>query len=192
MTRRKRWSIWAGIICAVLAAQFIYLSTITSPDPNVRHPPAEPNRVVHPAGFSIVKPGRTRAIVLAATSVNDDEITILPDGGRSRYTSGLYVRRLRQPPDLSRLEHEGFRQGAFQGHDSLVYKGPSGEYFAYRVMTNRGGQWYEVSLLIPGADRSPASIPSPEWQRYLETFAAPIAPTTTTRAAGDAKAVQRS
>jgi hypothetical protein len=186
MTRRKRWSIYGGIVCVFVVAQVIFLSTITSPYPDVRQPPAEANRVVHPTGFSIVKPGRTRAIVTSASSVSIDQITILPEGGRSRYTPGLYASRLREAPDLSRLEREGFQAGSFQGQAALVYRGPSGKYDAYRVMMNRGGEWYEVALLIPGGDSAPASIPSPEWQRYLETFM-PAATPSTTRPSGGAE-----
>jgi hypothetical protein len=180
MTRRKRWSIYGGIVCVIVVAQVIFLSNVISPYPDVQQPPAEANRVVHPAGFSIVKPGRTRAIVETASSVGDDSVNILPDGGQSRYTPVLNVRRLREPPDLSWLEREGFQAGTFQGQQALVYRGPSGKYDAYRVMTNRNGEWYEVALLIPGGDSALASIPSPEWQRFLETFT-PAATQKTTR-----------
>src|SRR5215470_14419749 len=114
MTRRKRWSICGGIVCAIVVAQIVFLSTVISPYPDVQQPPAEANRVVHPAGFSIVKPGRTRATVETASSVGDDSINILPDGGRSRYTPVLNVRRLREPADLSRLQRDGFQAGTFQ------------------------------------------------------------------------------
>lgn len=59
MTRRKRWLIHGGIVCVIVVAQVILLWMITSPYPDVRQPPAETNRIVHPAGFSIIKPGRT-------------------------------------------------------------------------------------------------------------------------------------
>lgn len=178
MTRRKRWLIHGGIVCVIAAAGAVVLSIIapTSPYPDVRQPPAEVNRVVHPLGFSIVKPGRTRAIVARASSVGDDQIAILPDGGRSRYHPALSVRRLRKPPDHSRLEREGFQSGAFQEHNAFIYNGPSGKYHAYRVVTNRAGEWYEIALLVPGVYSPEESVPSPQWQRYLETFAP--APTT--------------
>ena len=184
MTRRKRWSIYGGIVCVIVIAQLIFLSTIISPYPDVRQPPAEADRVVHPTGFSIVKPGRTRAIVTSASPVSIDQITILPDGGRSRYTPGLYASRLREAPDLSRLEREWFQAGSFQEQAALVYRGPSGKYDAYRVMMDRGGDWYEVALLIPGGDSSPASIPSTEWRQYLETFKPTTAPTTSRPSGG--------
>ncbi len=187
MTRRKRWSIYGGIVCVIVVAQSIFLLRTLSPYPNVRQPPAEANRVLHPAGFSIVKPGRTRATVWTASSVGDDQITILPDGGRSRYTPGLYVSRLREPPDLARLKRDGFQAGSFQGQPAFVYNGRSGEYHAYRVMTNRGGEWYEVALSIPRGESSPALIPSPEWQRYLQTFKPATATTITTRRSGGAE-----
>jgi hypothetical protein len=98
----------------------------------------------------------------------------------------MYVRRFREPPDLSRLERDGFQADTFQGQQALVYRGRSGEYDHYRVMTNRGGQWYEVALSIPAGESAPASIPSPEWQRYLETFT-PAATPTTTRPSGGAE-----
>lgn len=186
MTRRKRWAIYGGIYCVLLVAGVIFLETITSPYPEVLQPPAEANRVAHPAGFSIIKPGRTRAILESASSFGIDQIAILPDGGRSRYTPGLYARRFSEAPDLPRLEREGFQAGSFQGQAALVYRGPSGKYDAYRVMMNRGGEWYEVGLLIPGGDSSPASIPSPEWQRYLESFKSATAPSTT-RLSGEAE-----
>jgi hypothetical protein len=178
MTRRKRWSIYGGVICVIAVAQFIFLSRIISPYPDVQRAPAEANRVIHPAGFSIVKPGSTRAIVEVASSDGEDSITILPDGGRSRYTPILSVRRLGQPPDLSQLERDGFKGGAFQGQQAIVNKGPSGKYDLCRIVVNRGGEWYEVTLLIPGGDSDPASIPSPEWQRYMDTFATATASTT--------------
>lgn len=184
MTRHKRWSIYGGIVCVIVAAQVIFISTIVSPYPAVGEPPAEADRVVHPTGFSIVKPGRTRAIVQTASSIGDDAINILPDGGRSRYTPMLNVRRLCEPPDLSRLDRDGYQAATFQGQPAFVYRGPSGKYDAYRVMTNRGGEWYEVALLIPGGESAPASIPSPEWQRYLETFTPATTPMTTRPAEG--------
>lgn len=184
MTRRKQWFIYSVIFCVIVIAGVIFLETIISPYPNVEQPPAEANRVVHPTGFSIVKPGRTRALVTSDSSVSIDQITILPDGGLSRYTPGLYASRLREAPDLSRLAREGFQAGSFQGSAALVYRGPSGKYDAYRVVMNRGGEWYEVALLIPGGDSAPASIPSPEWQRYLETFSPAATPTTTVPSGG--------
>src|SRR5437763_6444009 len=99
MTRRTRfWLLWCCVFCAVAVAGWIWLDSIVSPYPDVAHPPAEANRVVHPAGFSIIKPGRTRATVETAASAGDDQILILPDGGRSRYGPVLRVRRLREPP----------------------------------------------------------------------------------------------
>lgn len=121
---------------------------------------------------------------MVPSSVGDDQIYLLPDGGRSRYTPGLSVRRLREPPDLARLERDGFRPGTFQGEEALVYNGRSGEYDAYRVMPNRGGVWYQVSLSIPRGDSPAGSIPSPEWRRYLETFVPATAPAVTTRPSG--------
>jgi hypothetical protein len=187
MTRRKRWLIYGVVVCVIVAAQAIFLSRSISPYPDVQQPPAEANRVVHPGGFSIVKPGRTRAIVEHASSVGDDQITILPDGGRSRYAPVLSVRRLREPPDRSRLQRDGFQSGTFQGQDAFVSRGPSGEYDSYRVTTDRGGVWYEVALSIPRGDSAAGSIPSPDWQRYLETFAPAAATTATTRPSGGAR-----
>lgn len=178
MTRRKRWSIYGGIACIVVAAQLIFLSNIVSPYPDVQQPPEEANRVVHPAGFSIVKPDRTHAIVDAASSVGDDSINILPATGRSRYTPILHVRRFREPADPSRLERDGFKEGTFQGQPAFVYRGPSGKYDAYRIVITRGSEWYEVALLIPRGDDVAESLPSPEWQRYLETFSTVATPKT--------------
>lgn len=177
---------YGGIACVIVVAQVIFLFRTASPYPNIRQPPVEANRVVHPTGFSIVKPGRTRAMVTSASSDGEDAINILPEGGSSRYMPVLNVRRLHEAPDLARLGREGFRTGTFQGQPSLVYEGPMGKYDAYRVMTNRGGDWYAVTLLIPGGDGAPASIPSREWQRYLETFK-PAAPPTRTRPSGGAE-----
>ena len=179
MTRRKRWLIYGGIVCIIVAAQWIFLSTIISPHPEVDQPPAEANRVAHPAGFSIIKPGRTKAIVTEASSVAGDQITILPDSGRSRYTPGLYVSRLREPLDRGGLERNGYRPGSFQGQEALIYTGRSGEYDQYRVRTNRGGVWYEITLSLPGENRPSGWTPSPQWQRYLETFVPASAPPTT-------------
>lgn len=186
MTRRKRWLIYGGIACVIVVAQSILLLNTLSPYPVIQTPPAEANRVVHPAGFSIVKPGRTRALVEAASSISDDQITILPDGGRSRYMPVLSASHFRESPDLSKLQHDGFVAGAFQGQSALIFRGPSGEYIAYRVIISRGSEWYEVALHIPGGDVSPESIPSPDWQRYLETFGA-ASPTASTHRSNGAE-----
>ncbi len=186
MTRRKQWLIYSGIVCVMAAAAIIFLLTISSPYPDVDEPPAEANRVLHPAGFSIIRPGRTRATIEPASPAGDDQITIRPDAGRSRYTPVLSVRRLRDLPERSRLEHDGFQPGTFQGQDALVYKGSSGKYDAYRVLTNRGGSWYEIALLIPGGESTAGSLPSPEWQRYLNTFAPAPPASATTRPSGEA------
>ncbi|HEV2296779.1 MAG TPA: hypothetical protein VGR35_23255 [Tepidisphaeraceae bacterium] len=107
-------------------------------------------------------------------------ITILPDGGRSRYSEALSVRVLSQPPDFSQRQWDGFQPGTFQNQEAFVRTGSSGKYDNYSVVTRRGGVWYEISLAIP--EGSTAPIPSPEWQQYINTFdAGGLAPATTQR-----------
>lgn len=169
MTRVKRWCLY-GVLLIVWSALVVYvLFTVISPDPNVSQPPNEVNRVRHPDGYSIIRPGRTRAIV------SEDGINISPDGGRSRYTPVFGVGRFPEFPDPAWLQRNEFRSGTFQGHPAFVRNGPSGEYDAYRVITNRGGKWYEITLLIPQDYYGESvTMPSAEWQRYLDTFEAPL------------------
>jgi hypothetical protein len=149
----------------------VFLLPAISPAPRIDIPPQEENRVRHPHGFSIIRPGRTKA------SFSEDGIGIVPDGGRSRYTESLVVHRLAGEPDRQRLEREGLRPGTFQDRDAFIRIGPSGRYDTWRAIINRGGWWYEIYLMTPASmelwqeePTVPTPPPSPEWMAYLNTL----------------------
>src|SRR4051794_28271891 len=107
--RVTRRLVVAGVICVIAGMKFLWLDRLTSPYPAVARPPDERDRVHHPAGFSIVKPGKTRV------RVEPDALIVVPDGGRSRYTPSLIVRRWAEPPDLQGLgERDRHAPGRFQ------------------------------------------------------------------------------
>ena len=170
MTRRRKWAILGAGLVVMVSAEWVWLSTVISPYPAVDEAPVEGNRVRHPAGFSIIRPGRTRAIVSKRGEVDPEMITILPDGGRSRYTPVMTALHLDNTPETGWLEWEGYKPGTFQGREAYVYRGPSGKYDSYGVITERSGKWYVISLLIPsGGELAGGELPE-RWRRYLESF----------------------
>lgn len=165
--RLTRRSVVDGVICVIAGAGFFWLDHVTSPYPAVDRPPDEKDRVWHPAGFSIVKPGRTTA------RLESDALVVVPDGGRSRYTPSLIVRRWGEPPDMQGLRegHEG-APWRFQGDEAWVFIGPTGKYVTWAAVFRRGGDWFTISLSLPEGMRGSEQMPSAEWLAYLNTFKA--------------------
>lgn len=154
--------LYAAVVVLVFGTGFVWLEQIHSPHPDVTRPPNEKNRVLHPAGFSIVKPGRTKA------RVDPDALIIMPDGGRSRYTPSLMVRRWVEPPDLTTLRE--YAPGTFQGGEALIFNGPSGKYVTWAAVVRRGDNWFSVSLSLPEGSPGSEAMPPPGWLAYLNTF----------------------
>lgn len=165
MKRRTNWFALTFTSLTVAVVVGVFLASISSPWPEVDKPPVEANRAVHPEGFSIVKPGDTRAVV------SGDRLTILPDGGRSRYNPVMSVRRLPDQTEDAELRRDGFHDGKFQERAALIYVGESGKYNAWRAVTKRGGRRYEIEMLMPYVE--PNWTPPAQWMQYLNTFSAP-------------------
>lgn len=167
MSRRRVWMLYVGVFGVTMILGWIWLDHITSPAPLLDRAPLESHRVIHPSGFSIIPPERMRGTI---NLVSDDQINILPDGGRSRYTPVMGVIRWADAPYPADLARSGFRPGQFQDQDAMVYRGPSGKYDAWRATFLRGSHWYEVCLLLPGGDRDPQTMPPDAWWPFLNTF----------------------
>jgi hypothetical protein len=155
-------SIALSVVLSVFLHAFVY-----SPAPAVDVPPSEVDRQVHPKGFSVIKPGRTRA------RIEPDAILILPEWGTSRYSTHMQVRRWTEPPQFDRLESGGGTPGMFQGREAWLSAENNGNYTNWRILTRRGTDWYTISLSIPSDTPPTGTTPPPSHLPYLNSFSAP-------------------
>jgi hypothetical protein len=166
MTKRARFlsrEMWVGVAVGGVGMTVFFWNTI-SPRPDVGRLPREGDRVVHPVGFSIVRPGNMKA------DVREGALVFRVDGGRARLAPGMMVRRLDGKEDGMGFREYRLVEGAFQGRSALVSSGESGKYDAWMVRFERDGVWYEVSLHLPGPGRKAGEMPPVNWRIYLETF----------------------
>ena len=167
MSKAKRRLVEWGIVIAIPVTLCLWLwLRVLTPPPAVNVAPAEENRAVHPAGFSIILPANTDAELMTEELDGVDQISMRHRRGRSRYVSIFYARRTREPP--RRYDPQSLVN--FKGASVPGWSGPSGEYYAWSVYLNRDGNWFEIGLYLPGPDLDPALMPPDRWRRYLETF----------------------
>ena len=134
--------------------------------------PVESNRIVHPAGFSIVNPENWKSKLVASSDpFLPPGIFISPRSTRvsRRYGASLQVT---QPPK-DRIDIDGFSETEFQGQ--IAYKRiatRSGSFMddppamSYTLCFQRDGDWFKIRYSIYSShDDLPDMIAS-----YIDTF----------------------
>jgi hypothetical protein len=129
--------------------------------------PRERDRVVAPQqGFSIIKPPGWDSRVLYGSPTDWHEATIEITPVKS---VGLMTRfcaaKFREPPDVQKLR-ETFRPFRFQNRDALIFASWVKREYLFRLIFQRDGGWYEISLRPP----SELDVLNSDWWKYIETF----------------------
>ena len=173
MRRRPPGLRWleVAVVLAVVAGVSLVLLQSLSPAPRVSRPPDESDRVVHPQGYSIIRPVDTEVHVSTEPSGDSLDLLRVTPGGPGRYNTSVTVARLAEAPDTRQLqEREGFRLASFQGQEAWVRVGDSGKYVEWVAVFHRGGQWFRLRLSEPAVHGRPPRMPPPLWVPYLDSF----------------------
>ena len=134
--------------------------------------PVESNRIVHPAGFSIVNPENWKSKLVASSDpFLPPGIFISPRSTRVSRRHGASLQVTQPPKD--RIDIDGFSETEFQGQ--IAYKRlvtRSGSFMddppamSYTLCFQRDGDWFEIRYSIYSAhDDLPDMIAS-----YIDTF----------------------
>jgi hypothetical protein len=163
----------AAAAAVIVAALFLYavfdIGLFYGPWP--WQSPREQDRIVHPLGFSIIKPQgwRERIYVRHDPVPYEDAIRLNPNS-KARLTPFYTVRRLVTSPDFEKLKTElGYRPVKFQGRDALGHEGVSGKFWSVGRIFERQGNWYWITLLLPDEEGKELKV-HPDWWAYLESF----------------------
>ena len=129
--------------------------------------PREADRVVHPGGYSLIKPSEWIAKVAVKPNAQNtrDSIELEPDKWIGLAPS-MWVKRFSQPPDLEKLRAEGFGDGTFHDAPALIYHRKPSKYLTRRIVVRFGDDWYELGLTLPGLEATRLD----GWWRYIDSF----------------------
>jgi hypothetical protein len=133
--------------------------------------PREQDRVVHPSGFSIIKPRgwKERIGVRHDPVLPYDYISLYPDS-KARITPFYSVQRLVTAPDAERMKKDGaYALVKFQGIDALGREAVSGKYWRVERIFEQNGNWYAISLMLPAGEGDEIKVHQ-SWWEYLESF----------------------
>ena len=148
-----------------------WLMPIGRPIPQA--PPSEANRVIHPDGFSIVKPPDWHASVGPEVDPpylwQSYSAWISLSAGDFRYPDTIGAYRRKVPGDIRSFPvNSTFQDEPAYRRISQVTKGVEWPYFDLELVFERQGQVFEIHYRRR-ANPPPSQI-SPEIWRYLETF----------------------
>jgi hypothetical protein len=135
-------------------------------------PPVEPNRAMHPSGYSIIVPlgWESKADVAdARDTYAKDRLNLRPikDG---LWQPAMSVVRLRHAPDAAALKADDhFVDGKFLGVDALIRDHPIKKYWVWKAIFPRDSEWFEVSVSLPDFEK----VPESSWYPYLTSFKYP-------------------
>jgi hypothetical protein len=133
--------------------------------------PREQDRVVHPSGFSIIKPqGWKERISVRHDPVPECDSINLQPNSKARITPFYSVRQLATAPNIERMKNDGgYTIVKFQGRDALGHEAVSGKYWIVERFLERKSRWYSITLLLPDEEGSEITVPV-LWWSYLESF----------------------
>jgi len=129
--------------------------------------PREADRVRHPAGYSIVKPGNWEAKIQTKPSETmRDGITLQPEKWISLEPS-IWARRLLWPPDVEKdLLAKGYLEREFQGRKAWVSQQAPRKRVMRIAVFQDGESWYQVGVNLPGLEGTKID----DWWKYALTF----------------------
>lgn len=166
-----RWDVILPIVLGTVAASVVYVLVIGPMGRDVpSDPPTEENRVHHPLGFSMICPENWKSMSMGEMGRYDGSITLLPEGKR-RYSGGMYVQLLKEPPEnlnqLPTIEFQGkpARLRVSLSHDTGWEPPPRS---SFELILERNGRWFSI---VYGIFAELDAIPETVWP-YLESFEA--------------------
>jgi hypothetical protein len=132
-------------------------------------PPVEANRQRHPEGYSMIAPPDwdSKVELNSQGPVARDRLYLRPKT-LANWQPALTITRRKDKIDPAALkQNDGFTDGQFQGQPCLTFWGREKlHYWVYRILCQRQGQWFEVTLSV----HKPDDIPKSTWWPYLESF----------------------
>jgi hypothetical protein len=137
--------------------------------------PREQDRVVAgEAGFSVIKPPEwdSRVMYGAANANVSATIEITPVksvGLMQRFCTSQF----RVPPDEKAISQQ-FTPRKFQDREAWLFSGWVKRDYMFRLVFERGGRWYEMSLRLPAE----TDVPNSDWWKYINTFRVHETPST--------------
>jgi hypothetical protein len=145
-----------------------------------QEPPREDHRVLHPKGFSIVKPPGWSAHISISRAEDQpvDQIDLRASEKPLRDYTGISVTLFRDPP-LSPERGDPYYVAKYQETDFLNMKAyertdlraGNRDYFTYELLVNNHGQWYRIVYQIPADFQSPAITNVPATMMpYIRSF----------------------
>jgi hypothetical protein len=136
--------------------------------------PREDRRVVHPLGFSVVKPPGWCEKLFHDDDHNlmGDAIYLLPTTNRVRFRPYLRVNTFTNTPaDLS--NYHGTRFLDMDAYEKTVLRAGNGDYFTYELYITNHSRWYRIIYQIPADSRTPSITSVPETMLpYIQSFKA--------------------
>ena len=150
--------------------------------PRSIEPAQESNRFKTPAGYSIIVPRdwgwKIDARPLDRTA--KDKLFLSPRNPGYRPPGMSIVRLAREPNETDLKNNDGFVNKSFQDEPALVFHGSRKKYWAWEAVFQRGGDWFRLTLSIPGYE----DIPSSNWFGYVNSFRYEPPPATQPAASG--------
>ncbi len=133
--------------------------------------PSEDRRVVHPLGFSIVKPPGWFVKVFREESVyGEASINLLATDKKIRFYPRLKVAAWKSSPDFLSKYHETIFLG-MKAYQKIDLRAGRGDYFTYQLFITNQNRWYELIYQIPADCTRPSitNIPT-AMMPYLQSF----------------------
>ena len=161
------------VVMTVVAVVLLMLTSLRSGPPWIpEETPQEDRRIVHPIGFSVVKPPGWCEKIFRDNdgSLMGDEIYLLPTTNRLRFRPCLRVSTFTNTPvHLSNYNETLFLK--MKAYEKTVLRAGNGDYFTYELYLTNGGRWYEIIYQIPADSRTPSITTIPEsMMPYIQSF----------------------
>ena len=160
-------------VMAVVAVVLLVLASLPHGPPWIpEETPQEDRRVVHPLGFSVVKPSGWFEKIFRDDDHNlmGDEIYLLPTTNRVRFRPCLRVSTFTNTPAyLSNYHQTRFLD--MDAYEKTVLRAGNGDYFTYELYFPNRDRWYRIIYQIPADSRTPSITSVPETMLpYMKSF----------------------
>ncbi len=160
-------------VMAVVAVVLLVLASLSNGPPWIPvETPQEDRRVVHPLGFSVVKPPGWFEKIFRDDDHNlmGDEIYLLPTTNKVRFRPDIRVSTFTNTPVYLSNYHETLFL-KMKAYEKTVLRAGNGDYFTYDVYVTNSGRWYEIIYQIPADSRTPSITTVPEsMMPYIQSF----------------------
>lgn len=158
---------------AAVAVVLLVLASLPSGPPWIpEEGPQEDRRVVHPLGFSVVKPPGWSEKIFRDDDHNlmGDTIYLLPTTNRVRFRPCFRVSAFTNTPAYLTQYHQTRFLG-ITAYEKTVLRAGNGDFFAYELLLTNRDLWYQIIYQIPADSRSPSITSVPETMLpYIQSF----------------------